>query len=185
MKNAIVRFVALYVFNAAMLLLIGILLPGVSVGIHALWAGVILTLAALFLKPLLRGAFRKAAARSESERTRLGEKTVQYALVYVVELIIWIATVVFSGVRAHGFWGFALPPLLLLVGWVIYDQVDDVIRAKTGEVYDTVRARVSGRTDAAAPGAERPADSPAAAEGRRELKDDGLTPEQRRLLDEL
>ena len=36
MKNGIVRFAALYVFNVAALLVIGLLLPGVSVGFNAL-----------------------------------------------------------------------------------------------------------------------------------------------------
>ena len=70
MKNGIVRFAALYVFNVVVLLLIGLLLPGVSVGLNALWASVILTLAALFVKPLLSGAFRKSAAKSAADRTK-------------------------------------------------------------------------------------------------------------------
>ena len=102
MKNGIVRFAALYVFNVAVLLLIGLLSAGVSVGFHALWAAVILTLAALFVKPLLTGAFRKAAAKSAADRTKTGEKVVQYVLVYLVELIIWVAVVWLSGVRASG-----------------------------------------------------------------------------------
>lgn len=184
MKNGIVRFAALYVFDVVVLLLIGWLSPGVSVGFNALWAGVILTLATLFLKPLLTRMFRSAAAKSASSRTRVGEKVVQYALVYLVELVIWIAVVWFSGVRASGFWSFVLPPLLLLLGWVIYDRVDDRLRAKAGEIYDTVQARVSGvRTPAAAQTTPSPERRPTA-EAREELKD-GLTPEQRRMLDEL
>ncbi|OAN37796.1 hypothetical protein [Microbacterium sp. H83] len=143
MKNGIVRFAALYVFDVVVLLLLGILSPGVSVGFHALWAAVILTLAALFLKPLLTAAFRKAAAKSAADRTRLGEKVVQYVLVYLVELVLWVAVVWLSGVRASGFWSYVLPPLFLLLGWMIYDRVDDRLRAKAGTLYDTVRARVS------------------------------------------
>lgn len=181
MKNGIVRFVSLYVFNVVILLAIGLIMTSVRVGLHALWASVILTLAALFLKPLLAGAFRKSAARSAAERTRAGEKVVQYVLVYAVELIIWVLTVWFSGVSVRGFfWGYILPPLVLLIGWVIYDQVDDRMRAKTGELYDTVRTKVRGESpvEPAAP------ESPATGAGRAELKD-GLTPEQRRMLDEL
>ena len=86
-----------------------------------------------------------ALLEEAAERTRVGEKAVQYALVYVVELIIWVGTVLLSGVSARGFSGFALPPLILLVGWVIYDQVDDRMRAKASEVYepDAVFAEVS------------------------------------------
>lgn len=185
MKNGIVRFVALYVFNVAVLLLIGLLLPGVSVGWNALWAAVVLTLAALFVKPLLAGAFRRSAAKSAAERTKTGEKIVQYVLVYLVELIIWVLTVWLSGVRASGFWGFVLPPLALLFGWMIYDQIDDRIRAKTAEIYDSVRARVQGgRSASTTPTASTTAESPETTAARDELQD-GLTPEQRRMLDEL
>lgn len=188
MKNAIVRFAALYVFNVAVLLLIGLLLPGVSVGFHALWAAIILTLAAQFVKPLLTSVFRKAAAKSAADRTKTGEKVVQYVLVFLVELIVWTLTVWLSGVRASGFWGYVLPPLILLFGWMIYDQVDDRLRAKAGEVYDAVQAKVSGSRRgtpaAAASGPPASADSPATAEARDELRD-GLTTEQRRMLDEL
>lgn len=145
MKNGIVRFAALCVFNVVVLLLIGWLSPGVSVGVNALWASVILTLAALFLKPLLTRVLRGMAARSAADRTRAGEKVVQYVLVYLVELIVWVAVVWFSGVRAHGFWSYVLPPLFLLLGWVVYDLVDDRLRAKTGELYDVVRSKISGR----------------------------------------
>lgn len=180
MRNGIIRFGALYVFNVAVLLIIGLVLPSVSVGLHALWASVILTLAALFIKPLLKSAFRKSAARSAADRTNTGEKVVQYALVYVVELIIWVLTVWLSPVGVHGFfWGYALPPLLLLLGWVIYDQVDDVLRRKAGDVYDRVAGSRKPK-DAAASAA------PTQATPRADTApDDGLTPEQRRMLDEL
>lgn len=180
MKNGIVRFAALYVWNVAVLMLIGLLFRSVSVGLHALWAAVVLTLAALFVKPALGTAFRRSAAKSSAQRTGVGEKVVQYALVYLVELILWVGTVLLSGVSARGFAGFALPPLILLVGWVIYDLVDDRLRAKAGDVYDAVQTRMSGRPSAAASAP----DSPATAEARRELND-GLTPEQRRMFDEL
>lgn len=181
MKNGIVRFAALYVFDVVVLLLIGWLSPGVSVGFNALWAAVILTVATLFLKPLLTSVFRRAAARSAAERTKAGEKVVQYVLVYLVELIIWIAVVWLSGVRASGFWSFVLPPLFLLVGWMIYDQIDDRLRAKAGELYDLAESKISGKGTTTAPS---PSDSRATAEARDELND-GLTPEQRRMLDEL
>ncbi|WP_102192502.1 hypothetical protein [Microbacterium aurantiacum] len=182
MKNAIVRFASLYVFNVAVLLLIGLLMTNVRVGWDALWASVILTLAALFVKPALAAVFRRSAAKSSASRTRVGEKVVQYGLVYVVELIIWVLTVWLSGVSVAGFfWGYVLPPLGLLLGWVIYDQVDDRLHAKASEVYDTVQSRVQGsRSGSATPAPE----SPQTAAGRAELND-GLTPEQRRMLDEL
>ena len=184
MRNGIVRFVSLYAFNVALLLLIGLVMSNVRVGWHALWAAVILTLAALFLKPALSAAFRRSAARSASERTRTGEKVVQYVLVYAVELIIWVLTVWLSGVWVRGFfWGYVLPPLILLIGWVIYDQIDDRMRAKTGEIYDAARAKVRGGSPSASSATTAP-ETAATREGRAELND-GLTPEQRRMLDDL
>lgn len=182
MKKWLVRAVSLYVFNVAVLLLIGLLMGSVSVGWNALWASVILTLATLALKPMLLKIFRGSAAKSAASRTKIAEKIVQYVLVFVVELIIWVLTVVLSGVNVHGwFWGYVLPPLYLLIAWVIYDLVDDRIEAKTGEVIGSVSSRI-GRTDAAASASTPP--SPSARAGQAELKD-GLTPEQRRMLDGL
>lgn len=182
MKKWAVRAASLYVFNVAVLLLIGLLMRSVSVGLHALWASVILTLATLALKPALLKLFRGSAAKSAQGRTKVGEKVVQYALVFVVELIVWVLTVLLSGVNVSGwFWGYVLPPVYLLIAWVIYDLVDDRIEAKTSSVIGSVTSKVRG-TDAAA--SDSPAPSPQAKAGRDELKD-GLTPEQRRMLDEL
>ncbi|MFD5215507.1 hypothetical protein [Microbacterium sp. NPDC058345] len=178
MRNSIIRFGALYVFTVAVLLIIGLVLTSVRVGLHALWAGVILTLAALFVKPALRSLFRRAAER----RGRGGEKAVQYATVYAVELALWLLTVWFTPVRASGFWGIVLPPLILLLGWVVYDRVDDRLHAQVGRVYDAAEAKLRGT-----PSHTRTAPSPAspAPTGARDERNDGLTPEQRRMLDEL
>ena len=188
MRNAIVRFGALYVFNTVVLLLVGLLLPSVRVGWRALWAAVVLTAAALLIKPLLSKAFRKGAARSASERTRTGEKLVQYGSVFVVELIIWVLTVVFSGVQVRGFfWGWVLPPVLLLIGWMIYDRIDDRLHAKAGQLYDAASSKLTGKQSSSttpATAADAP-ESPATRAGRAEIADDGLTPEQRRMLDDL
>ena len=189
MKNWLIRAASLYVFNVVVLLLIGLLMRSVSVGWNALWASVILTLATLALKPALLKAFRGAAARSADTRTRVGEKVVQYVLVFVVELIVWVLTVLLSGVDVSGwFGGYVLPPIYLLIAWVVYDQIDDRIEAKTGEVIGSVSARIK-RSDAAASApssgaASSTSTSPESKIGRDELND-GLTPEQRRMLDEL
>lgn len=171
------RFASLYVFNVVVLLVVGWLTPA-RVGLHALWASVILTLATLFLKPLLK---RAATALSSS-----GTKFVQYLAVFVVEFLIWALTVWLSGVRAGNVWGWIVPPVILLVGWVVYDQVDDALSRKAGELYDAAGARIAGSRSSAspAPSASSAPSSAATAAGRQEL-DDGLTPEQRRMLDEL
>lgn len=178
MKKLIVRFASLYVFNVVVLLVIGWLTPA-RVGLHALWASVILTLAALLIKPLLNRAATSMSASST--------KFVQYLAVFAVELIVWILTVWLSGVTAGNFWGWIIPPVILLIGWVVYDQIDDAVTHKAGELYDAAAAKISGSpasADTAAPPAPSPESSAATAAGRDELKD-GLTPEQRRMLDEL
>ncbi|MGM7670961.1 hypothetical protein [Microbacterium sp. A93] len=186
MNKWLVRAVSLYVFNVAALLLIGLLMRSVQVGWNALWAAVILTVATLALKPVLLKFFRGTAAKSAESRTKIGEKTVQYALVFIVELIVWVLTVWFSGVNVHGwFWGYVLPPVYLLIAWVIYDQIDDRIEAKTGQVIGSVQSKMTGRRSSG--GAPTPADAGsqnATAAGQDELRD-GLTTEQRRMLDEL
>lgn len=188
MKKWAVRAVSLYVFNVVVLLLIGWLMSSVSVGWNALWAAVILTVATLALKPTLLKMFRGAAAKSTQTRTKVGEKVVQYALVFIVELIVWVLTVLLSGVNVHGwFWGYVLPPVYLLIAWVIYDLIDDRVEARAGAVFDSVQSRVSGGRAGTAPGSDAaasPAQSKATRAAQDELKD-GLTPEQRRMLNEL
>ena len=97
MKKWVVRFLSLLVFNVVVLLLIGWLTPA-RVGWSALWAGVILTALTIWIKPLITNWFRSMAAKSAHQRTKVGEKVVQGALVFLVALIVWILTVVFSGV---------------------------------------------------------------------------------------
>ena len=180
MRSWVVRFASLYVFNVVVLLLIGLLLPSVSVGWASLWAGVILTAATIWLKPLVTRLFTGAARKSASQRTAVAEKLVQYGIVFVVELIVWVLVVVFSGVDVRGwFWGYVIPPILLLLAWVVYDLVDDRVESRTGALYD----RATGRqvTPDSPPAATPSAASRAGAD---ELQD-GLTPEQRRMLDEL
>jgi len=187
MKTRIVRAASLYVFTVALLLLIGLLMPQVSVGWNALWAGIVLTAAALLIKPLLTKVFRNAAAKSASTRTGFGEKIVQYALVFIVELIIWILTVMLSGVNVRGFfWGYVIPPLMLLIAWIIYDAIDDRLEAKAAELYDTVDASIRGGSSSKSPAAPTTsaAEEEATRAARAEVQDD-LTPEQRRMLDEL
>ena len=103
---------------------------------------------------------------------------------FIVALIVWILTVVFSGVSVGGwFWGYILPPVIILIGWAIYDAIDDRVEGHAGALYD--KATGAKATDA---GARRPdaaaVTSPEAAAAQRELQD-GLTDEQRRMLDEL
>lgn len=181
MKAWLVRFVSLYVFNVVVLLLIGWLLPGVNVGWAALWASVILTAATIWLKPAVTKAFSGMAARSASERTKAGEKVVQFGIVFVVQLIIWVLVVWFSRVNVDGwFWGWALPPLALLLAWIIYDAVDDRVESHAGALYDRATRGRTTVTDASTPGIP----SPPSRVAQEELRD-GLTAEQRKMLDEL
>ncbi|WP_438353640.1 hypothetical protein [Microbacterium sp. CJ88] len=184
MRAWLIRFVSLYVFNVVVLLLIGLVLSSVSVGWSVLWASVLLTAATLWIKPLITRWFRAMAAKSAAQRTKAGEKVVQFALVLVVAAIVWVITVAFTGVRVNGwFWGYVLPPFILLLAWVVYDAIDDRIEARAGALYDRARG---GRpaVDASAPDAAPAVPSPQTQAAQRELQD-GLTDEQRRMLDEL
>src|SRR5688572_3555538 len=112
MKKWVVRFLSLLVFDVAVLLVIGWLTPA-RVGWSALWAGVILTALTIWIKPLIHRLFQSMAAKSAGQRTRAGEKLVQGALVFLVALLVWMATVLLSGVSVGGwFWGYVLPPII-------------------------------------------------------------------------
>jgi hypothetical protein len=181
MRKWIVRFVSLLVFNIVVLLLIGFLTPA-RVGWAALWAGTVMTALVIWVKPLIHSGFRSMAAKSGKQRSRTGAAAVEFALVLAVAAIVWILTVVFTGVSVRGWlWGYLLPPVIIAIGWAVYAVIDDRVEARTGALYD--RATRRRATDAsvgsvpAVPSASRDA-------GRRELKD-GLTAEQRRMLDEL
>ncbi|WP_127476807.1 hypothetical protein [Microbacterium sulfonylureivorans] len=185
MKKWIVRFASLLVFNIVVLLVIGFLTPA-KVGWSALWAGIVMTALVIWIKPAVHKWFRSMAAKSANQRTKAGEKVVEFLLAFAVAFLVWIVTVWLSGVVIGGgffgaFWGYVLPPVILLIGWAIYDAVDDKVEAHAGALYDKASgSRATTATDASAPAIP----TPEAAAGRRELQD-GLTDEQRRMLDEL
>lgn len=184
MKTWIVRFASLYVFNIVLLLVIGALVPRVSVGWAALWAAVILTAATIWLKPVI-SKFFSDASRGVGKGSSTAEKAVRYGVVFVVELVLWILVVLLSSVNVDGFfWAWIVPPVLLFIGWLIYDRVDDVIEQRAGALYDEAESRISASRAAKNAPASPPANPKAAAEGRQELHD-GLTPEQRKMLDNL
>ncbi|MGL4257066.1 MAG: hypothetical protein ACRCSL_12090 [Microbacterium sp.] len=186
MKKWIVRFVSLLVFNIVVLLVIGFLTPA-RVGWSAVWAGIVLTALSIWIKPAVHRWFLSMAARSANQRTRAGEKVVEFLLAFAVAFLVWIVTVWLSGVSIGGgifgaFWGYVLPPVILLIGWAIYDTIDDRVEAHAGALYDKASGgRTTAVSDASTPAVPQ---NPAAAAGRRELND-GLTDEQRRMLDEL
>ena len=180
MKKWVVRFVSLLVFDVVVLLIIGWLTPA-RVGWSALWAGVILTALTIWIKPLIHKMFRSMASRSAGQRTKVGEKLVQGTLVFLVALIVWVVTVLFSGVSVDGwFWGYVLPPVIILIGWAIYDAIDDKVEGHAGALYD--KATGTASTDPAPVTSSLSTAETASAQ--RELQD-GLTEEQRRMLDEL
>lgn len=170
----------MYAFNVLVLLVVGWFTTA-RVGWTALWAAVILTLATIFLKPLLARAFRGAATGLRG-RAGLGEKAIEYIVVYLVALAIWVITFLLSRSDPGGFWGWVLPPLILLIGWAVYDAIDDRVEARAGALYDRAASAMHGGAPKAP--AETPAPNPAAEAGKRDLRD-GLTDEQRKLLDEL
>jgi hypothetical protein len=181
MKKWVVRFLSLLVFNVVVLLIIGWLTPA-RVGWSALWAAVILTALTIWIKPAIHRMFQSMAAKSSNRRTKAGEKVVEFGLVFVVALIVWGLTVLLSGVNVAGwFWGYVLPPVILLIGWAIYDSIDDRVEGHAGALYDKATGGVK-TTDAGAATSTLTSTETTAAQ--RELQD-GLTAEQRRMLDEL
>lgn len=181
MRKWIVRFGSLLVFNVAVLLVIGWLTPA-QVGWAAIWAGVVLTALTLWIKPAVQRWFQSMAAKSANQRTKLGEKLVQFVLVFLVALGVWVVTVLVSGVSVGGwFWGWVLPPVFILIGWAIYDAIDDRVETHADALY----GKATGGSAVDAADAGTPAvEAPETGKARRELQD-GLTEEQRRMLDEL
>ena len=194
MKKWVVRFASLLVFNILVLLVVGWLTPA-RVGWAAVWAGIVLTALVIWIKPLVERWFRSMAARSSAQRTKAGEKLVEFFLAFAVAFLVWIATVLFTGVSIGGgifgaFWGWVLPPVILIIGWAIYGAIDDKVEGHAGALYDRATGTKTVAADAGSsasadgtPGAY-PGAAPATDAGRRELND-GLTDEQRRMLDEL
>jgi uncharacterized membrane protein YvlD (DUF360 family) len=136
MRAWLIRFVCLYVFDVVVLLVIDLLTPAVSVGWAVIFGALVLALVTLFIKPLVTRIFRGIAAKSVGNRTKLGERLVQYLIVLAVSAIVWVITVVFTGVHVSGwFWGWIAPPVLLLIAWAIYDVVDESLEKRATALY--------------------------------------------------
>ncbi len=177
MKRWVVRFCSLLVFNVVVLLIIGLVTPA-RVGWSAVWAGIVMTALVIWVKPVVAKWFAAMAARSAGERTKAGQALVRGMLAIAIAFLVWIATVLLSRVQISGwFWGYLLPPVILLIGWAVYDMIDDKVEARAGALYDKAATGITGRAPAAEPVVE-----PAPA--RRHLHD-GLTDEQRKMLDDL
>lgn len=191
MKSWIVRFASLYAFNVVVLLVIGLFTPA-RVGFHAIWAAVIMTLAEVFVKPFVQRRFSAAAARSAAGRTRTGEAVVQGAIVLGVAAVVWALTLLLTRVSTGGswFWAWVLPPVIITIGWFVYARVVTRVETTAGGLYDRAEAGIRGArgrgssvgTAGSAPAAPSP--SPRSTSGTKSAPD-GLTPEQRRLFDEL
>jgi hypothetical protein len=188
MKAWLVRFVSLYVFDVIVLLLIGGFTPSVRVGWNAFWAALLLTVATIWLKPLIHKLFQSLASKSQARRTKIGEKVVQYLLVLAIAAIFWILLVLFTGVHVGGIfflWGWVAPPVALTIAWAIYDLIDDSVEARVGGLFGRTPADREGPASAAPPIPPAPSASAGAGQPPRPTRDDGLTAEQRRMLDEL
>ena len=167
MKKWIVRFGALYVFNLVVLLVIVLIAPGVDVGWGLLWAAVVLTLASLWVKPLITKAFANRAAKSSGQRGKNTQTLVRWGTVYVVELIVWVIVVLFSSVTVDNwFWGYLLPPIIFLIGWAIYAAIEDRVEAKADALYDQAHAGITKSSTDAAP-AVSASSTPTASDPRR------------------
>lgn len=174
------RFVVLLAFNVVVLLVIGWLTPA-HVGWSAIWAGIVLTLLTMWVRPVLTKWISGRAEKSAGQRTKAGQGLVQVGIVLFIAFIVWIITVLFSGVSAGlNPLAYILPPIFLAIGWWVYELIAERAEAHADALYGKATGEAVGQTDASAPavpGAE-------ASTVRRELND-GLTDEQRRMLDEL
>lgn len=173
------RFVVLLAFNIVVLLVIGWLTPA-HVGWSAIWAGIVLTLLTMWVRPLLTRWFTGRAQKTAGQRTKAGQGLVQVGIVLLIALIVWIITVLLSGVSAGlNPLAYLLPPIFLAIGWWVYELIAARAEAHADALYGRATGGQGG-ADASAPAIP----SPEASAGRRELND-GLTDEQRRMLDEL
>ena len=82
MKNWIVRIGTLLVFNIAVLLLIVLLVPGVRGAWGVPWGAVILTLATLWIKPLLTKWFARSSAKRADQFSKFGLKSLSALYVF-------------------------------------------------------------------------------------------------------
>jgi uncharacterized membrane protein YvlD (DUF360 family) len=153
MKRWVVRVGTAFVFNVVVLLVILWLVPAVDGAWSVLWSSLVFTVATLFLKPFFHRVFLEQGEKlRDSSAGWLKGKVLTYLVSFVVALVIWILTVIFSGINVHGvFWGWVAPALIVLVGWIVYDQLDDVLEGKAGELYDAAERKVSGNEPPAPP----------------------------------
>lgn len=196
MRSWIVRFAALYVFNVVVLLLIGLLTPA-KVGFAVIWAALIMTLAELWVRPFVQRRMQASAAKSAGTRTRTGEALVQAGIVLIVAALVWALTLLLSGVHVSIGWNplgwigaWIVPPVIIALGGLVYARISGRIETHAGAVYDRAEAGIRGSrtadrgTDAVGTASGEARADDARARGRQEL-DDGLTAEQRRMLDDL
>lgn len=134
MKKWVVRFITLLVYNLIVLFVIGWLTPA-HVGWGALWAAVVMTVLVIWVRPLVAKWFGSMADKSKAQRTKLGEMAVRALLSVAVAFVVWTVTVLVSGVTVSGwFWGWILPPLILLAGWGVYALINDAAERKTAQL---------------------------------------------------
>jgi hypothetical protein len=180
MKQWLVRFVVLLVFNVLVLLVIGWLTPA-NVGWSAVWAGIVLSFLTMWVRPLLTRWFSGGAERSSMQRTKTGQGIVRVGIVLLIAFIVWIVTVWLSGVTVGlNPLAYVLPPVILAIGWWIYDLIAQRAEHHAGALYDKATGVQIEGADADIPAIP----SPETRAARAELQD-GLTAEQRRMLDEL
>ncbi|HCX84339.1 MAG TPA: hypothetical protein DHV14_04200 [Micrococcales bacterium] len=144
-KRWVVRLVALTLFNIAVVLAIVLIVPQVTGGLLAMiGAGIVLALATVWIRPALsRYATRKAQAGAP-RRSPGTQRLVAALAVFLVAAVIWVLTVLLTDIDVHGwFWGYVVPPLVLLVAWWIYAQVVDSLEAKVASAYDAADRKLT------------------------------------------
>lgn len=146
MRKWIVRLGTLFVFNVVVLFIIGAAMDRVDLHFLAvLGAGLVLTLATVWIRPALSRMARSTASKQTAGSSRMVQWLVSALAVFLVAFAVWVLTVWLSDINVEGWlWGYLVPPLALLVAWFIYDLIADRLEARAAKVYDSADRKLSG-----------------------------------------
>ncbi|MGC5166806.1 hypothetical protein [Luteimicrobium sp. DT211] len=143
MSPRIVSFVVAAVAYGVLLIVANIVLSGMKIG--WLW-GIVAVALFTVLIAIVRPLLTKFLTKHVHEYTWvIGLATV------LVSLILTVILSPESGFSIHGFWTWVWATLIVWVGTLVYDLVDDRLVAVAQKQVDARKAKGSGTTSGAAP----------------------------------
>jgi uncharacterized membrane protein YvlD (DUF360 family) len=143
MSPRIVSFVVAAIAYGVLLIIANIVLSGMKIG--WLW-GIVAVALVTVLSAIVRPELTKLLTKHVHEYTWvLGIATV------LLSLILTVILSPESGFSIHGFWTWVWATLIVWVGTLIYDVVDDRLVAMAQKQVDSRKAKGSGTTSGAAP----------------------------------